>query len=130
MKRDRCYKLVNEEKLKIAKCSICDIAVTEETTRCFDFDHIDMNTKTDTISNLCSKCSIKKIKEEIDKCRLLCCNCHRLHTIKQLGSVDYNAYNHDSELESIDRKYIPRKAVLNIIGSEYVSKPVLKIVTK
>ena len=42
---------------------------------------------------MCQKGNLEKIKDEIKKCRLLCCKCHRIHTIKQLNHVDYNKYD-------------------------------------
>jgi hypothetical protein len=47
-----------------------------------DFDHLDSNTKIDTIGNLRS-CSRKRILEEISKCELVCANCHRTRTHKR-----------------------------------------------
>lgn len=49
-----------------------------------DFDHIGSN-KSNTISRMSnSSTSLKKIKEEIDKCELVCSNCHRLRTWNRL----------------------------------------------
>lgn len=48
-----------------------------------EFDHI----KYDKISSIASmktrKISIKKIKEEMDKCELVCANCHRMRTFNR-----------------------------------------------
>ena len=78
---------VNRCKLKIGKCEICNIKVEENTTCCFDFDHLDPNNKTKSVSQTDG---LNNVKIEISKCRLLCCKCHKIHTIKQLGVVDYN----------------------------------------
>lgn len=49
-----------------------------------EFDHIDPVTKRKTIAQLLSGHSgWKTIKSEIDKCRVLCANCHRRHTYVQ-----------------------------------------------
>ena len=51
-----------------------------------DFDHIDPSTKTKNIAQLLSgHAGWNRIKSEIDKCRVLCANCHRRHTYKQQG---------------------------------------------
>ncbi len=71
---------VINQKLKIGGCELCDANVTKKNTYCFDFDHIDPETKTCSVSQLCK---ISEIKAEIAKCRLLCCKCHRLHSIQQ-----------------------------------------------
>ena len=57
---------------------------------CFDWDHVIEHLKGMSISDMCSKLSIKlsleefmdKVKEELDRCecRLLCSNCHHLKT--------------------------------------------------
>ena len=54
-----------------------------------DFDHIDPSTKLNTISKmiLCSS-SLKKIMEEINKCEVVCSNCHRIRTYnRRLGKM-------------------------------------------
>jgi acetate kinase len=51
-----------------------------------EFDHIDQSTKTDEVCNMVKQSSaIETIANEISKCRVLCCNCHRRHTYHQLG---------------------------------------------
>lgn len=42
-----------------------------------EFHHIDPSNKDITPSRLIARLSFKKIKEELDKCILLCSNCHR-----------------------------------------------------
>ena len=52
--------------------------------RVLEFDHIDRSDKYNNISNLInSSYSIERIMEEISKCRILCANCHRIHTYSQ-----------------------------------------------
>ena len=49
----------------------------------FDWDHIDPKTKRAAISRMMRNgSSLTKIEEEIEKCQLLCCKCHRLKTAK------------------------------------------------
>lgn len=51
-----------------------------------EFDHIDPSTKTATIAKLLSgHAGWNRISTEIDKCRVLCANCHRRHTYIQQG---------------------------------------------
>lgn len=44
-----------------------------------DFDHLDPSTKIQRVSWM-HRNSVKKIIAEIDKCELVCSNCHRLRT--------------------------------------------------
>lgn len=51
-----------------------------------DFDHLDQNNKLFTIANMVKKGRLsEQIDVEIAKCRLLCANCHRKHTLRQMG---------------------------------------------
>lgn len=78
---------VNEIKLQVGKCKFCKVKVISETTCCFDYDHITENfEKYATISRLVQRKSSRiTILQEIKKCRLLCCKCHKLRTLDQLG---------------------------------------------
>ena len=55
------------------KCSICGY---NKCSRALEFHHINPDEKDNTISNLYNY-SWEKIKKELDKCILLCANCHR-----------------------------------------------------
>lgn len=88
--RARCLEKRNKNKennktkllefLKNKKCEDCgekDVVVLE-------FDHIDPKTKKFSIGDAISSGKTwKRIKIEIDKCRILCANCHRRRTSKQ-----------------------------------------------
>jgi predicted HNH restriction endonuclease len=55
------------------KCQICG----ENRRECLDFHHL--SGKTDTVGNLARfGKSYDRIKTEIDKCIVLCANCHRV----------------------------------------------------
>lgn len=57
------------------KCKKCG----ENHPAVLDFHHRDPNTKKNTISNLkWSGCSLEQLKLEINKCDILCSNCHRI----------------------------------------------------
>lgn len=49
-----------------------------------EFDHIDQTTKSGNISEM-KWGSLATLQKEIEKCRVLCANCHRRHTAVQLG---------------------------------------------
>lgn len=51
----------------------------------FDFDHINIFEKTETISNMTilKEYTLNDIIKELKNCRLLCGHCHILHTCHQ-----------------------------------------------
>ena len=51
-----------------------------------DFDHRDPNDKHKEVSILLANGSIKQLTEEIEKCDVVCSNCHRKRTAKMFGS--------------------------------------------
>jgi len=82
---------VNEIKLSIGKCQSCNRLITPETTCCFDFDHINPDNKIMEVSQMVSKSySYQKINDEIKKCQMLCCYCHRRKTTKQLNHAEHH----------------------------------------
>tara|TARA_R110000744_G_scaffold297476_2_gene407273 strand:+ start:313 stop:759 length:447 start_codon:yes stop_codon:yes gene_type:complete len=48
-----------------------------------EFDHINPDTKLGTISQAYRGWGMKKIKDEIRKCQVLCANCHRVKTMEE-----------------------------------------------
>ncbi len=66
------------EFLKLNPCVICG----ESDPIVLEFDHL--NNKKSAISSLMKR-SWKTIEKEMQKCQVLCANCHRRKTAKQLG---------------------------------------------
>ena len=63
------------------KCYDCDRSFPEWPD-VFDFDHRDSSQKRTELSNmLCG--SWKKLSAELEKCDLVCANCHRIRTAKR-----------------------------------------------
>tara|TARA_R100000808_G_C2145995_1_gene153866 strand:+ start:1922 stop:2380 length:459 start_codon:yes stop_codon:yes gene_type:complete len=72
-------KLIYEFKLS-NPCTTCG----ESNPVVLEFHHLDPKTKRDDISNMATHgYSAKSIEEEIEKCIILCANCHRKKTAKQ-----------------------------------------------
>jgi len=65
-------------------CEICG----ETRIPCLQFHHLDKDNKLFTISSNMSK-SWKSIKKEIDKCTVLCANCHFVQTAEELNWYDF-----------------------------------------
>ena len=69
---------------KGGKCQICGY---DKCIQALDFHHIDPNIKSFSISG--GTKSLDKLKQEVDKCILVCANCHReIHA----GIIDINDY--------------------------------------
>lgn len=69
----------NEEAIlsKGGKCEICGFAYNGNNSACFDFHHLDSNSKKYNPSEAL-RLSKTKRDEELSKCILVCANCHRL----------------------------------------------------
>lgn len=51
-----------------------------------EFDHIEDNKDEEIGQAIFSAWSIKRIKSEIDKCEVVCANCHRIRTANRVDS--------------------------------------------
>lgn len=72
-----------EELKSTLSCNRCP----ESHPACLDFHHRDESQKEFEVSNaVLMGRSIKRIKEEIAKCEVLCANCHRKHHYDQRNS--------------------------------------------
>ena len=74
---------INEVKLKIGACVVCDRKVTKETCVAFDFDHKDESNHEIYISTSVKKTETvfqRTMREEIPKCTVKCANCHHIKT--------------------------------------------------
>lgn len=71
------------------ECNHCG----EKDIRLFDFDHINPNNKIECISTMAHDCKpILEIRKELEKCQILCANCHRLKTYKERGITKFDGY--------------------------------------
>lgn len=71
-KQNRNIEFVKEYKQNNC-CSICG----EKDIRCLEFHHTDNNKEADISYLVYNGYSLKRIKKEIEKCIILCANCHR-----------------------------------------------------
>lgn len=69
-----------------SKCKVCG----ESDPLVLEFDHRDPATKAYNVAEMLNL-SESKIQSEIDKCDILCANCHRRRTIQQFGFWRSNA---------------------------------------
>lgn len=67
------------------KCVSCGLAITPTNNRCFQFDHINHKTKHLAVYDMIKQdYSDDEIYKELEKCRLLCTNCHHVRSFKQM----------------------------------------------
>lgn len=60
---------------KGSHCADCGVVYPD---CCFDFDHRDPTKKKFTIGELMNRMSLEVLLQEIEKCDLVCSNCHRI----------------------------------------------------
>lgn len=75
-KNEKCRRAVQKKKAveyKGGKCSVCGYS---KCLASFDFHHLDPKTKNKEIGNILDG-TWSTIRTELDKCILLCSNCHR-----------------------------------------------------
>lgn len=83
-KREMYYKIFcHRYQLRCVRCGESDYRV-------LDYDHIDPSTKVDSISGLISRGSAWwRVEEELEKCQVLCSNCHRIKTFEDTSRYDF-----------------------------------------
>lgn len=83
----RDYRAKRREAAKKKLGDVCSVCGSDQN---LEFDHIDRTTKIDSIANLLTN-SKDTLKSELDKCQLLCKDCHQE---KSLASGDLIAAKH------------------------------------
>ena len=77
---------VKEYKLAKKDCAECHRLIHKSNIGAFEMDHLCQENKTDKISKMVElkKYTFDDLKEELEKCRMLCRNCHWIRTKYQL----------------------------------------------
>ncbi len=70
-------------KLKEKPCTDCKIQYEWYK---MSFDHLDPSIKLDNIGTLITRNNLKLLLEEVDKCEVVCLNCHAARTYKRKKS--------------------------------------------
>lgn len=60
-------------------CADCGLVMPEH-PEVFDFDHLDANTKSMNLAKALTKGTFEDMVAEVDKCEVVCSNCHRIRT--------------------------------------------------
>jgi hypothetical protein len=72
------------QKLKDKPCADCK---NKYPYYCMDFDHLTNNKKFNVSQLYRANRKKELLKEEIEKCELVCANCHRIRTFKRLNKA-------------------------------------------
>ena len=95
------------------KCQVCGF---DENTACLDFHHLDPTQKEFDISKKC-RSTWKNLKPELDKCILVCKNCHTMihytHLSKEKDKIDLT-------LDLTDDLNIEWDELINIFKRKYI----------
>ena len=83
-----CEKIYSQERYNARRIFVdnykleigCEFCGFNEHAVALEFDHIDPKTKKYSIGSQLISMSWKALHEEIAKCRVLCANCHQIHT--------------------------------------------------
>lgn len=78
---DRNIKLMHRYKM-MKGCEVCGY---KEHPLALTFDHLDPSEKAFTIGSAGPRRKLATLKAEIRKCRVICANCHNIHSGEQRG---------------------------------------------
>ena len=70
---------VYKDKWRIFKATLTCVQCGQNHPATFDFHHVDSTTKEASINKLLKNRAFKRAMEEVQKCVVLCANCHRIH---------------------------------------------------
>lgn len=73
----RKWEEVQKTKYRKLKSELCCLVCNENEISCLDFHHKDPSKKEYSVSSKANRVGVEKLKKEIDKCVVLCANCHR-----------------------------------------------------
>jgi hypothetical protein len=90
-KEDRREWLIDQKVARVA-CMDCHKKVERDNTFVFDYDHREPNQKTEAIGTMLHSWTTDRLLHEMDKCDLICANCHRVRTNAQQKSGVLTGY--------------------------------------
>ena len=78
---------VRDQKIARGECADCGWGITIDNARVFDWDHREPALKVFELSAIPAGISIEQIIEEMQKCDVVCRNCHGLRPTSHLGPI-------------------------------------------
>ena len=97
-KQDRKDWLVDQKMSRVG-CMDCGLKVVASNTFIFDYDHRDPHLKSFTISSHLHDYTEYVLLQEMDKCDLVCANCHRHRTNHQQRTGILTGYKKERPLQ-------------------------------
>ena len=106
----KCFVHYNNEKRKKYKNLLveykggkCEICGYDKCVKALEFHHINKETKKFSISDNAFNRSLDELKKEVDKCILVCANCHReLHDKEEIEKYKNIDFTHKTAIDKID----------------------------
>ena len=93
------------------RCELCGYDAKNNLST-LDFDHLHPQEKLFSISRMVNRCfSESKLRREIDKCQLLCANCHHICTLFQRSSSLYVRKVDTSKKKKAKKKIVNPKKI-------------------
>ena len=94
------------QKLEQSACELCN----DTNPMVLTFDHL--RDKVMEVSEMCrNSYGLKTLQSEMDKCRILCYNCHMVHTNQENNSIKWRYFNGDDSV-----KMSLRASALNLLS--------------
>ena len=95
-KQDRKNWLIKQKMSRVA-CMDCGLKVQPDNTFVFDYDHRDVHLKSFAISMYLHQYTEYRLLQEMDKCDLICSNCHRFRTHAQQQAGILTGFKKDTK---------------------------------
>jgi hypothetical protein len=93
-------KFIQDQKLQSKACADCGWEITKDNLRAFDWDHIDPMTKSFELSAPPAHATLEMVLQEIEKCEVVCRNCHALRPTSFMGK--HFKKNHTIKQSNLD----------------------------
>ncbi len=85
-------RILNAYKMDLKCCAHCHITITKDTIQCFDMDHVDITTKSDSPRLMTTYATREQFLKELSLCQMLCCKCHLRKTTRERSVLNSKAF--------------------------------------
>jgi hypothetical protein len=121
------YDRVNAYKRSFRECPVCHTVIAQGNEMCFDLDHLDPYLKEGNVSHMIRRLRpFAEIRREMEKCRLLCCHCHKDHTKTQQAIFRHPDFQRTRTYLKQHGTLPPASAPQDDDSSDYEDEPVVR----